>query len=115
MGGENGGLKQFEAVAQVVETLNAAVDAELRDAAEKIEKSWHWGEVGFVVQRAALDARGAIEAFLPSPMPADSFAWMCYTRLGGLAARHEQSDDDALSYYGPTVYAIMRSLLEQET
>lgn len=102
-------LLDFASRQQVFEVLMAAVAAALADGHHKVAQRYRWQEVGDYVLGAAQSAKviiGSIELKLS----AADYAKACRAALVQEAERFLDTDSDAASFYGTTLYGIVRSI-----
>ena len=102
-------LQEFASREAVFETLMEAVAAARADGDDMIANRQRWHGVGDYVRAAAQRAESLIRGVNPDLSPTD-YALACRAELTQETKRFLDDDSDEASFYGPTLYDIIRSI-----
>ena len=105
---ESNALRVFASREEVSATLAAAVAAAIAKGYDKIA---YWQEVGDYVLAAAQRAQAIIQSIDPE-LSAVDYASRCRAALAQEAERFVNDPSDAASFYGTTLYGIIRWIEE---
>ncbi|MBK8750354.1 MAG: hypothetical protein IPL99_01325 [Candidatus Competibacteraceae bacterium] len=102
-------LLDFSSRQEVFETLMDAVASARAEGQNMVVNREYWKGIGLYVLAAAQRAQALIESVNPD-LSAMDYAMACRTALLKEAERFLEVDSDEASFYGPTLYDILRCI-----